>query len=145
MIATATAPRQPDALSQFWTSESATRLSDSPRILIVEDDPDCQEGWSVWLRHQGFEVLSATDGAVGLATMEAEAPDVALLDLGLPGMHGLKVLHEMRMRGLRTPAVVITASPESRTYLRAKSMGAAAVLAKPVSLQRLASIIEELL
>lgn len=121
------------------------RATSAPRVLIVEDDRDVQEGWRVFLRHQGYDVLSADDGATGLALVENEEPDIVLLDLGLPGMNGLKFLHEVRMRGLPAKVVVVTAMSSPEVDRRAFSHGAGAVVGKPTTPHRLVSVIEHLL
>ncbi|MCA8974592.1 MAG: response regulator [Planctomycetes bacterium] len=143
-MATATATEL-EVNDLFFTSELPWRAVSTPRVLIVEDDADVQQGWSVFLRHQGYDVEVKCDGASGLAALESQEHDVVLLDLGLPGMHGLKVLHEIRMRGVATHIVVVTASSSPDTDRRATRAGAELVLAKPVSPHRLVAVIEGLL
>jgi DNA-binding response OmpR family regulator len=122
-----------------WAAPSA------PNVLIVEDDHDLQEGWSVFLRHRGYGVQTALDGCTGLKAIEQDEPDIVLLDLGLPGMHGFKVLHEVRMRRQDARILVVTAESSPEADARARRLGAAAVLCKPVDPRALCATIQDLL
>ncbi|MEM7203326.1 MAG: response regulator [Planctomycetota bacterium] len=121
---------------------STTPRRDRAKVLIVEDDSDCSQGWSVWLRHRGFAVSAAMDGTSGLEAIETWGPDVVVLDIRLPGMDGLEVLHEAQARGFRVPIVVASAELSAQTKHQARVLGAEAVLAKPLSFEHLASAIE---
>ncbi|MFN3243609.1 MAG: response regulator [Planctomycetota bacterium] len=68
-----------------------------------------------------------------------------LLDLGLPGMHGFKVLHEVRMRQQHARILVVTAESSPEADARARRLGAAAVLCKPVDPRALCATIQDLL
>ena len=128
-----------DDVAPGWAAPSA------PEVLIVEDDDDLQEGWSVFLRHRGYGVQTAGDGCTGLQALERDEPDVVLLDLGLPGMHGFKVLHEVRMRRHDARIVVVTAQSSPEADAKARRLGAAAVLCKPVDPRALCATIEDVL
>lgn len=115
------------------------------RLLIVEDDDDIRRGWSVVLRHRGFDAVCCASGSEALGILLDEPPDLLLLDLGLPGMHGLKLLHELRMSGSAVPVVVATASLDATTGRRALRAGAARVLTKPVAPVEVVEVIENVL
>jgi DNA-binding response OmpR family regulator len=83
--------------------------SERPTILVVEDDATLVLGLEINLRAEGFRVLSARDGQTGLRMGLEQNPDLAVLDLGLPGMDGLDVLAEWRRRGRELPVIVLTA------------------------------------
>lgn len=117
----------------------------SPNILIIEDDEDVRQGWTIFLRHQGYGVEQAADGLVGSRALENDDFDIVLLDLGLPGLHGLSLLREARQRGLGTPVIVVTATASPEMRRRAFRDGASAVMTKPVTPQQLVSVIEDLL
>lgn len=121
------------------------RTPGTPNVLIIEDDQDLQEGWSVFLRHHGYDVSASLDGSTGLEAIEQTVPDVVLLDLGLPGMHGFKVLHEVRMRGHDVKVIVVTAESSPKNDVRALRQGAARVLQKPVNPHTLVAAIDRLL
>tara|TARA_R110002072_G_scaffold136285_2_gene278609 strand:+ start:41869 stop:42309 length:441 start_codon:yes stop_codon:yes gene_type:complete len=128
-----------------FSSDKPWYSVDAPKVLIIEDDRDVHQGWSVFLRHQGYEVLSAHNGVDGLDAIIANEPDIVLLDLNLPGMHGSKVLHEIRMRRLPVHVVVVTASDSPATGARATQRGASLVMNKPVSPHELVSVIGRIL
>ena len=48
--------------SQFFSSEMPWPLARTPKVLLVEDDPDCNRGMSIWLRHHGYDVFSSLNG-----------------------------------------------------------------------------------
>ena len=81
------------------------------RILIVDDDPQYLELTRDLLRHEGYDVHVATDGAAGIEAMEQYAPDVVLLDLMMPNVNGFEVVAHMRSSPdtATIPIVVITA------------------------------------
>lgn len=139
------APPTLDTHKQHWSPDMSWHATIFPKVLIIEDDVDVHLGWAVFLRHHGYHVLSAVNGRQGMEYIESEQPDIVLLDLGLPGMHGFRILYEMRLRGLASRVVVITASSSEETDLRAQYEGADVVLAKPVNLHSLVPVIDELL
>lgn len=129
----------------FLSSVLPWRSVTAPRVLIIEDDPDVHLGWSVFLGHQGYQVFSADEGNAGLQAIEEHEPDIVLLDLGLPGMHGFKVLHEIRMRSLPVQVVVVSADASLSLEDKASRLGALSVLQKPIAPQSLVSVIEDLM
>ena len=62
-----------------------------PKILIVDDDRDLIESLSLRLRHEGYEVLVATDGREGLERSRTESPDLIILDIHLPAGDGYSI------------------------------------------------------
>lgn len=80
-------------------------LTPKPRILAVDDDPDVLRLIELTLERAGYEVAVAQDGPSALAYVDAEHPDVMLLDLWMPVMDGFGVLDELRRRD-RSPRVV---------------------------------------
>lgn len=124
---------------------SQATVIETPSILLVEDDRDCSHGMSIWLRKFGYEVMTAMDGAVALQELARKEFGAVILDLGLPGMHGLKVLHQLRMQSMTVPVVVATATSDAGSVARAHAMGAVEVLRKPVDVARLRTLLQELL
>lgn len=115
------------------------------RILIVEDDPDTRHGLRIALSAIGHRVDVADDGQTALVQVAAHAPDLVLLDLGLPGMGGLEVLRRLRHRLPAARIVVLSAWDEQRYEPEALAAGATMYLEKPVTSHRLVEVVEELL
>src|SRR5262245_2559246 len=117
-------------------------------VLCVDNDRDLIRILSKALEAEGYRVLSAYDGdeAVELAC-GAENPDLVLLDLILPRRAGFAVLEAVRARdpaGRATPVVLLTGCTPSPAYQkRAAALGAAALLTKPLPLDRLLSTVSE--
>jgi len=66
------------------------------KILVVDDDPDILDAVAMILESQGYKVVTARDGAEGLATLKAEQPDLMILDLLMPKMDGFAVCKELQ-------------------------------------------------
>lgn len=76
------------------------------RVLVVEDDPDCAECLALLLQDGGFAVDIAADGASALESVDANLPDVVLLDIGLPDMDGYQVAHRLRHLAAEMPLLI---------------------------------------
>jgi DNA-binding response OmpR family regulator len=117
------------------------------RILVVEDDRDTLFGLSVMLTKNGYDVLHAADGTMGLQIASREKPDLILLDLGLPAGDGFFVLESVRrnIHLLATPVFVISARDAAGNKERALAAGAQEYIKKPVDISELLSSIKEIL
>ena len=99
------------------------------RILVVEDNNDLRELYKIVLRTAGFQVTQASDGLTALRAIEADQPDLIVLDLRLPLISGFEVQHEMKqLTAAHIPIVVVTALPREQTC----GLNVASVLHKPV-------------
>jgi len=78
-------------------------------VLVVEDDRAVRRMLERTLAAAGFAVLAVGDGAAALVAIEREPPDIAVLDLGLPGLDGLATLRRLRLTGHGLPVLVLTA------------------------------------
>jgi DNA-binding response OmpR family regulator len=123
-----------------------------PRILLVDDDPDILETLRFAFEREGFEVEVAQDGLAALRAARARTPDVAVLDVMLPGMNGYEVSRYLKqdMRAGRVPPVrilVLTArqvqSTARQDFLATWSQAAAAIW-KPFELAELLRRVREL-
>ena len=102
------------------------------KVLIVED----RREQIVFLannilRPEGWEVIAARDGELGLQKAVEEKPDLLITDLKLPKMHGLDMLEELNKQGNRIPTIVMTFHGSEQTAIRAFRLGAADYLIKP--------------
>jgi CheY-like chemotaxis protein len=102
------------------------------RVLVVDDSDQLVGLVGAWLEDEGYLVTTATTGARAIAAVEAERPDVVLLDLILPPPDGF-VLCEMLRRGPRPPAIIVMTGITDVTRLRQiDGLGVFAVLHKPL-------------
>jgi two-component system, OmpR family, alkaline phosphatase synthesis response regulator PhoP len=115
------------------------------RILIVEDNPDLAFGLRNNLEIEGYDVSVAEDGITGLGRARMERPDLVILDLGLPGMDGYRVLRIMRDEGLAMPVLILSAEGEEANKVRGFRLGADDYVTKPFSLLELLARVEALL
>jgi len=104
------------------------------KILIIEDDEDLRRGLNIRLRANEYNTVFASDAVMALSIAKKEAPDLILLDLGLPGGDGFVVLERMRhLASLAcTPVIVITARNPATNEKRALDAGVEAFFQKPV-------------
>jgi len=114
------------------------------RILLVEDDAAIRASLSRALEQQGHAVATVSAGMQALETVLSTAPDVVLLDLGLPDIDGLTVLG--MLRGVsEVPVIVITARDDDPTIVRALDAGADDYVVKPFGTDHVAARIRALL
>jgi CheY-like chemotaxis protein len=109
------------------------------KVLVVENDRISRELASAVLTKGGYEVVCARDGEEALQVAPTIAPDLVLMDVGLPGIDGIEVvevLHQDR-RTAETPVLIWSALVQSRDVERAWDAGCAAYLAKPVGAREL--------
>ncbi|MFK8049009.1 MAG: response regulator [Halioglobus sp.] len=109
------------------------------RVLLVEDDESLSAGLCDALGREGFVVNRVATGAMALAAVRAEAPDMVVLDLGLPDMDGLQILAALRKRDDHIPAIVLTARDGVSDKILGLDSGADDYLAKPFEMKELAA------
>ena len=112
------------------------------RVLLVEDEPGLVLTLTDRLRSEGYEVESATDGDTGVARAQAEAWDVILLDVMLPGKGGFDVCRDVRQRGIGTPIIMLTARGQVVDKVLGLKLGADDYLTKPFDMMELLARIE---
>jgi DNA-binding response OmpR family regulator len=100
------------------------------RVLLVEDDAVIREATQLALERHGFTVTVAEDGLTGLANFRAERPDVALLDLMLPGMNGVSLCRQIREEG-NTPVIMLSARADPIDVVLGLEAGADDYVTKP--------------
>src|SRR5579883_3426786 len=116
-----------------------------PLVLIIEDERDTADSLAALLRLEGFDVEVAYTGADGLRATEQAAPDVVLLDLGLPGMDGYEVAARLRARADdRLPIVALTGYATAAHRRLSAEVGIDLHLAKPADPGRLLQVLRGL-
>ena len=109
------------------------------RILVVEDDPLLGRGIQAGLDTLGFAADWVKDGIQALAALRATPFAAVVLDLGLPRMDGLGVLHDLRERADRTPVLILTARDSITERIKGLDAGADDYVIKPFDLNELAA------
>jgi len=107
------------------------------RILVIEDEPRILGFLARGLEAEGFAVDAARNGAEGLNRARRDNYDLVLLDLLLPGLDGLTVLHELNRARPDLPVMIVSARSDLPTKLRGFGLGAADYLSKPFSFDEL--------
>lgn len=115
--------------------------------MVVEDDDNVCQALRTRLIHEGFEVSVARDAISAVSTARREKPNVALVDINLPGGSGFEVVRRLGlvMSGTGLKIVFITASKKPGLRQKAMSVGAAAFIEKPFTAEALLSAIDEAL
>jgi two-component system KDP operon response regulator KdpE len=108
----------------------------SPRVLVVDDEPQIQRFLTVALKAAGFEPLKAETGAEAVKLAATGAPDLIVLDLGLPDRDGKNVLREIRQFS-RTPIIVLSARDREAEKIEALDLGADDYVEKPFGIGEL--------
>ena len=117
----------------------------SKRILIVEDEERLRRSLTDFFTLEGYRVTGAADGEAGLAAGLDKRPDLVLLDIMLPGMHGFDVCEGLREGGFRGPILFLTAKGEEIDKLTGFDIGGDDYVTKPFSLLELHARVKALL
>jgi two-component system KDP operon response regulator KdpE len=106
------------------------------RVLIVDDEPQLLRALGINLRARGYDVETASDGSTALAVAGRRPPDLVVLDLGLPDMDGIEVVHGLR--GWSTaPIIVLSARETQDDKVAALDAGADDYVTKPFGMDEL--------
>ena len=116
-----------------------------PRVLIVEDDAGLRSLLVELLEGEGYETLPAENGEDGLRILQREPVDIVLLDINLPGMHGINVLTAAPNTQTDAEFIMMTAFAEVETAVEAIKLGAFDYLRKPLEPDELLLVIERAL
>lgn len=124
--------------------------SDTPHILLVEDDDQMRSMIAQTLRQQGYEVTECPDAfhwmdfCVGQRVNdESICYDLVISDIRMPGVNGLELLEGLRHSHRNPPTILITAFGDQETHERAADLGAVAVLDKPFAMQDLLQVVRD--
>jgi len=103
------------------------------RVLVIDDEPAIRDTMRMTLEYEGYECLTASSGAEGIATVERESPDLVFLDIKMPGLDGLETLSRLRSQDDTLPVVMVSAHGTASTALEAGRLGAFRFIEKPLS------------
>ena len=111
-------------------------MTDGPRVLVVDDEPQILRGLRVVLRNAGYEVDVAATKAEALDALAARPPDAMVLDLVLPDGTGIEVARDLR-RWSQLPVIVLSAVGDEREKVKALDAGADDYVTKPFNSEEL--------
>lgn len=115
------------------------------RLLVVDDDePSCRLIKTIFTA-EGFDVQTAFDGLSGLEKASRDRPDVVLLDVRLPRLDGLDVLEQLKSRAPASLVIMMTASKDVKTSVRAMHLGAFDYLVKPIEPEEILVVVRRAL
>lgn len=119
-------------------------MNPSKKLLIVEDDENIAELLQLHLQKEGYEIVHAADGSLGLELLKQGGWDALILDLMLPGVDGLEICRHARTMTRYTPIVMISARSSETHRVLGLELGADDYLAKPFSMLELVARVKAL-
>jgi len=111
-------------------------MSDKPRILVVDDEPQLTRVLRTGLSSRGYEVRAAADGLTALDTFNDWHPDLVITDLGMPNMNGIELCRRLRAIS-QVLIIVLSAKGEEQTKVEALDTGADDFVTKPFGIDEL--------
>src|ERR1017187_9736730 len=124
-------------------TEWRKKVVESPRILIVDDDPGQRSLLNTFLRTQGFETVMAESGQQALDTLRTGKFGMMISDVRMPGLSGLETLGLARKEHATLPVLLVTAFTDVRDAVAAMRDGAVNYLAKPIDLDELLACVQQ--
>ena len=117
------------------------------KILVIEDDPATSRLVDYSLRHEGYQVISASNGLEGLRKAISESPDLVILDVMLPGMDGFEICHRLKSEPAtaQLPILMFSAKAQEIDKDTGIKVGADDYLTKPAAPSEIVSRVEKLL
>jgi two-component system alkaline phosphatase synthesis response regulator PhoP len=117
------------------------------KILVIEDDPAISRLVDYSLRHEGYEVIAASNGLEGIRKANQEAPDLVILDVMLPGMDGFEICHQLRSEPdtAKLPILMFSAKAQEIDKNTGLKVGADDYLPKPAAPAEIVSRVAKLL
>jgi diguanylate cyclase len=122
-------------------SEQRPVATSRSRILLIEDAEDARRSLQRLLELHGHVVHTASDGPSGLAALLEQRPDIALIDIGLPGMDGHEVARRARAAGVRSHLIAISGYGLAEDKKQAADAGFDAHVTKPATVEQLLEIV----
>jgi DNA-binding NtrC family response regulator len=116
-----------------------------PLVLVVEDEAILGDSIGQYLAHHGYATAVARSGEEGLRLIAEASPDVAIIDLRLPGIDGLEVVSRIREISPTTVVIMMTAHSSVTSAVEAMRRGAFDYLTKPLALEELRIVVDKAL
>ncbi len=120
-------------------------MVEPPAILLIEDEPLLLQNLQILLQHEGYRVRATCDGAAGIKQLKAQAFDLVITDLVMPGIDGFRVLDYLKFHCPQTVVLTVTGYLSSESASEARRRGAYDNLTKPFDYHLLKATIERAL
>jgi two-component system, OmpR family, response regulator len=115
------------------------------KVLVVDDEPSITDLVSMALRYEQFDVRVAGNGREALDAVESFSPDLAVLDVMMPGIDGFEVARRVRNQGVQLPILFLTARDATEDKIRGLTLGGDDYMTKPFSVEELVARIRAIL
>jgi len=112
-------------------------------IMVIDDERDVLAYLDAALTVEGYRVTGVVSGAEAIDLMQADAPDIVILDLRMPDMNGIEILHAIRKSYPDMPVIVCSALRSYKRDFEIISGNVAAFFEKPIDFDRLSEVIEQ--
>jgi DNA-binding NtrC family response regulator len=116
-------------------------MSGHNRVMFVDDEEGVRLSWDRVLSDQGFNVTTASDGAMAISELQAEPADVVVADWRMPVMDGLQLLEWIHGEQPETRFILLTGYGNDEVEKKARELGAYEYLNKPISPETLAAVV----
>lgn len=107
------------------------------KVLLVDDEEEFVTTLAERLELRGIQALVATDGEAALALIEADLPQIVILDIMMPGLGGLEVLKRIKVQNPQLPVILLTGRGSTKEGIQGMQLGAADYLMKPIDIEEL--------
>src|ERR1700734_615677 len=114
----------------------------SKHVLVVDDEASIRTSLIGALKDEGYRVTAAASGREGLDVMKAQKPDVVLLDIWMPELDGLEVLRQIKKDSPEISVIMMSGHGNIETAVKATKLGAFDFIEKPLSLERLLVLLQ---
>ena len=125
--------------------KKGAKLGSQVKILVVEDDGAIAFGLQKNLEFEGYDVIVANDGEVGLQSAIDERPDLLILDIMLPKVNGYEICEALRKRDIEVPVIFLTAKTQEGDKILGFDLGADDYITKPFSVRELVARVKTVL
>lgn len=112
-------------------------------ILVVDDDEDILEGLKEMLENEGYKVDTAKTGQEAVEKSRSRSYDLALLDIKLPDIEGVKLLTKIHESSQKTVKIMITGYPSLKNAVESMNLGASGYIIKPIDPEKLLAFVRE--
>jgi DNA-binding NtrC family response regulator len=114
-------------------------------VLLVDDEQIVRDSLAEWLETEGLNVTTAENGMVALEKVENTPPDVAIVDIKMPGMDGVTLLKKVKEKGYQFPVIMMTAFATIENAVQSMKDGAYDFVSKPCPPEKLSNMIFHIL